>query len=266
MTEPRMFLARCWLFKISKRKSSPHRRHTQPLIQRSWPLPRSSAVRKGGTLPQNWSVAHGSGAVPRSSSVQSGSERSRWPVDTMSAGISISYCNSYGDARRQNVSRGDSSRREQYSHSTVISHHSTFCIFFRCRKPRVMRLRQPRRLLAARKVAVDHAVPVAVAVAVLRGKRPATTVDSQDTLPETVLTTAWRARTGRLSTRRVRSTVVASTAVRWDTSARIVRSRRETRLVTTVARMGTSRVTAPTPDRLSKPSRGVFLYYLVALC
>jgi hypothetical protein len=86
-------------------------------------------------------------------------------------------------------------------------------------------------------------------------RRRATTVAGLGTLLVIVPTTAWKVMTDRSSTRRELGTVAASTAGVWGTSPPIAPSPRETRVVTTVARMVTSLVTARTLGlRSSLPS------------
>jgi hypothetical protein len=65
------------------------------------------------------------------------------------------------------------------------------------------------------------------------------------TLLVTAKTLGSKDKSDRSSTRRERSTGVASTAVKWDTFRRTVPSRRETRLVTTVDRTGTLHAIVP---------------------
>lgn len=75
--------------------------------------------------------------------------------------------------------------------------------------------------------------------------RPVTTVARLDTFRVSVPTPVWKGKNVPLSTSRDRSTAVASTAVKWDTSRRSAPSPPGTKPVTTVEGTDTFHVIAP---------------------
>jgi hypothetical protein len=105
--------------------------------------------------------------------------------------------------------------------------------------------------------AVDLVEEAAVVAAAVVAKRLATTAARLVTSLATALATDWKVKTDRLSTRRGRSTVVASTAARWDTSVPSAPRKPETRRATTAETKVISPAIAQT--------RGLLLLFLEQL-
>jgi hypothetical protein len=115
--------------------------------------------------------------------------------------------------------------------------------------------------VAAVAVVEAAAAVVAAAAAAAVVTRLATTAAKLATLPAIALANDWRVKTDRSSTRRGRSTVVASIVARWDTSVPSAPRKLETRLATTAETRATSLVIAPT--RVSLPPTPRSRYYVL---